>query len=41
MTVGNDTISNTKYEMLLEIKIDCELKFIGHAIKICNKLVQK
>ena len=39
MTVGNNTISNTKFEMLLGIKIDYELKFIGHAIKICNKLL--
>ena len=36
-TIGNKTISNSKYEKLLAIKIDNNLKFKEHIESFCKK----
>ena len=39
--IGNETVSNSKYEKLLEVKIDHELNFNEHVSSLCKKASQK
>ena len=39
--IGNETISNSKYEKLLGVKIDHELNFNDHVLSLCKKASQK
>ena len=39
--IGNETVSNSKYEKLLGIKIDHELNFNEHVSSLCKKTTQK
>ena len=39
--IGNETISNSKYEKLLGVKIDNELNFIENVLSLCKKASQK
>ena len=39
--IGNETVSNSKYEKLLGVKIDHELNFNGHVSWLCKKASQK
>ena len=40
-TVDNETITNSKSEKLLEIKIEQNLSFNKHATSLCKKATQK
>ena len=39
--IGNETLSNRKYEKLLEVKIGHELNFNEHVSSVCKKASQK
>ena len=39
--IGNETVSNSKYEKLLGVKIDHELNFNEHVSSMCKKASQK
>ena len=39
--IGNETVSNSKYEKLLGVKADHELKFNKHVSSLCKKASQK
>ena len=39
--IGNETVSNSKYEKLLGVKIDDELNFNEHFSSLCKKASQK
>ena len=39
--IGNETVSNSKYEKLLEVKVDRELNFNEHVSSVCKKASQK
>ena len=39
--IGNETISNSKYEELLGVKVDHELNFNEHVSSLCKKASQK
>ena len=39
--IGNETVSNSKYEKLLGVKIDHELNFNEHVSSLCKKASQK
>ena len=39
--IGNETVSNSKYEKLLGVKIDHELNFSEHVSSLCKKTSQK
>ena len=41
MKIGNETVSNSKYEMLVEVKVDHEFSFNEHASSLCQKTNQK
>ena len=39
--IGNETVSNSKYEKLLGVKVDHELNFNEHVSSLCKKASQK
>ena len=39
--IGNKTVSNSKYEKLLGVKVDNELNFNEHISSLCEKANQK
>ena len=39
--ISNETVSNSKYEKLLGVKVDHELNFNEHLSSLCNKTSQK
>ena len=39
--IGNETVTNSKYENMLGVKIDHELNFNEHASSLCKKADQK
>ena len=39
--IGNETVSNSKYEKLLVVKVDHELNFNEHVSSLCKKASQK
>ena len=39
--IGNETVSNSKYEKLLGVKIDHELNFNEHVSSLCKKACQR
>ena len=39
--IGNETVSNSKYERLLGVKVYHELNFIEHISSLCKKVSQK
>ena len=39
--IGNETVTNSKYEKLLEVKVDHELNFNEHVSSLCRKASQK
>ena len=39
--IGNETVSNGKYEKLLGVKVDHELNFNEHVSSLCKKASQK
>ena len=39
--IGNETVGNSKYEKLLEVKVDHELNFNEHVSSSCRKASQK
>ena len=39
--IGNETVSNSKYEKLLGVKVDHELNFNEHVSSLCKKANQK
>ena len=39
--IGNETLSNNKYEKLLAVKVDHELTFSKNVSSLCNKASQK
>ena len=39
--IGNETVSNSKYEKFLEVKVDHELSFNEHVSTLCKKASQK
>ena len=39
--IDNKTVSDNKYEKLLEVKVDDELNFNGHVSSLCKKASQK
>ena len=39
--IGNETVSNSKYEKLLGVKVDHELNFSEHVSSLCKKGSQK
>ena len=39
--IGNETVSNSKYEKLLGVKVDHELNFNEHVSSLCKKVSQK
>ena len=41
MKISNETVSNSKYEKLLGVKVDHELNFNEHASSLCKKASQK
>ena len=41
LKIGNETVSNSKYEKLLGVKIDQELNLNEHVSSLCKKASQK
>ena len=41
MKISNETVSNSKYEKLLGVKVDHELNFNEHVSSLCKKASQK
>ena len=41
ITIGNETVRNSKYEKLLGVKVDHELNFNEHVSSLCKKASQK
>ena len=41
MKIGNETVSNSKYDRLLGVKVDHELSFNEHVSSLCKKASQK
>ena len=41
LKIGNETVSNSKYERLLGVKIDHELNFNEHVSSLCKRASQK
>ena len=39
--IGNETVSNSKYEKFPEVKVDHELNFNEHVSSLCKKASQK
>ena len=39
--IGNETVSNSKYEKLLGVKVNHELNFNEHVSSLCKKDSQK
>ena len=39
--IGNETVSNSKYEKLLGVKVDHELNSNEHVLSLCRKASQK
>ena len=41
MKISNETVSNSKYEKLLGVKVDHELNSNEHVLSLCGKASQK
>ena len=41
MKISSETVSNSKFEKLLGVKVDHELNFNEHASSLCKKASQK